>query len=115
MNLIVVISLERVACKIHAKFHLWQFASVFLCSCIYDKWGTVFQDLAFKIDLLEELFESVIKSLSLKTACEAYVSLAKIYRKVTEMIEPGVWCTEVKIIANIHANMGLKYEQLRQR
>ena len=69
----------------------------------------VLQDLAFKIDLLEELFESVIKSLSLKTACEAYVSLAQIYRKVTEMIEPGVWCTEVRksyLIENLmNANM----------
>lgn len=41
------------------------------------------KDLAFKIDLLEELFESVIKSLSMKTACEAYVSLTKIYNNVT--------------------------------
>lgn len=42
------------------------------------------QDLAFKIDLLEELFESVIKSLSMKTACLAYVSLTKVYKNVTE-------------------------------
>lgn len=42
------------------------------------------QDLAFKIDLLEELFEGVIKSLSMKTACLAYVSLTKVYKNVTE-------------------------------
>lgn len=60
------------------------------------------QDLAFKIDLLEELFESVIKSLSMKTACLAYVSLTKVYKNVTEGGEYYVcYAGEVRTTDNI--------------
>ncbi|XP_048772508.1 BTB/POZ domain-containing protein 8-like [Ostrea edulis] len=43
--------------------------------------------LAFKICFLEELFESVVKSLSLKTACGAYVSLTQMAKNLTQIQE----------------------------
>ncbi|XP_061169631.1 BTB/POZ domain-containing protein 8-like [Saccostrea echinata] len=41
--------------------------------------------LAFKVGLVEELFESVVKSLPIKTACRAFVSLTQINNSLTQL------------------------------